>query len=69
MTDGGGTCQYVLDPTDGRTWGGDEDDRLFRTWLLRIEPWDQSRLSVERGRIHGLLLTSTVVIEYAERYR
>jgi uncharacterized protein YjbI with pentapeptide repeats len=29
MTDGGGTCQYVLDPTDGRTCGGDEDGRCY----------------------------------------
>jgi hypothetical protein len=42
-------------------------DRLFRTRLWRIEPWDENGLRVERGRIHRLLDTSTVVIECADR--
>jgi hypothetical protein len=42
-------------------------DRLFRTRLWRIEPWDESGLRIERGRLHGLLDTSTVVIECSDR--
>ncbi|MFD1599621.1 DUF6498-containing protein [Halobellus rarus] len=38
-------------------------DRLFRTRLWRIEPWDETGLRVERGRLHDRLDTSTVVIE------
>ena len=42
-------------------------DRLLRTRVWRIEPWDESGLRVERGRLHGWLDTSTVVIECADR--
>ena len=42
-------------------------DRLFRTGLWRIEAWDESGLRVERGRLHRLLNTSTVVIECADQ--
>ncbi|WP_178917892.1 DUF6498-containing protein [Natronomonas gomsonensis] len=42
-------------------------DRLFRTRLWRIEPWDESGLRLERGRLHRLLDTSTVVIECSDR--
>jgi hypothetical protein len=42
-------------------------DRLFRTRLWRIEPWDESGLHIERGRLHGWLDTSTVVIECSDR--
>ncbi|MFC7174929.1 DUF6498-containing protein [Haloplanus litoreus] len=42
-------------------------DRLLRTRVWRIEPWDESSLRVERGRLHGWLDTSTVVIECADR--
>lgn len=42
-------------------------DRLFRTRLWRIEAWDESGLRVERGRLHRLLDTSTVVIECADQ--
>jgi hypothetical protein len=42
-------------------------DRLFRTRLWRIEPWDEQGVRVERGRIHGWLDTSTVVVECADR--
>jgi hypothetical protein len=42
-------------------------DRLFRTRLWRIEAWDEGGLRVERGRLHGLLNTSTAVIECADQ--
>ena len=42
-------------------------DRLLRTRVWRIDPWDESGLRVERDRLHGWLDTSTVVIECAER--
>ncbi|SEH63163.1 hypothetical protein SAMN05192561_1166 [Halopenitus malekzadehii] len=42
-------------------------DRLFRTRLWRIEPWDEHGVRVERDRLHGWLKTSTVVIECADR--
>jgi membrane protein YdbS with pleckstrin-like domain len=42
-------------------------DRLFRTRVWRIEPWDESGLRVERGRLHRWFDTSTVVIEYSDR--
>ena len=42
-------------------------DRLFRTRLWRIEPWDESGLRIEQGRLDGVLDTSTVVIECSER--
>lgn len=42
-------------------------DRLFRTRLWRIEVWDESGLRVERGRLHRLLGTSTVVIKCADQ--
>jgi hypothetical protein len=42
-------------------------DRLFRTRLWRIEPWDESGLRVERGRLHRWFDTSTVVIECSDR--
>ncbi|SDY08448.1 DUF6498-containing protein [Halopenitus persicus] len=42
-------------------------DRLFRTRLWRIEPWDEHGVRVERDRLHGWLKTSTVVIERADR--
>jgi hypothetical protein len=42
-------------------------DRLLRTRVWRIEPWDENGLRVERDRLHGWLDTSTVVIECAER--
>jgi hypothetical protein len=41
-------------------------DRLFRTRLWRIEPWDESGLRIEQGRLDGVLDTSTVVIECSE---
>jgi hypothetical protein len=42
-------------------------DRLFRTRLWRIEPWDETGLRVERDRIHRFLDTSTVVVECPNR--
>lgn len=42
-------------------------DRLFQTRLWRVEPWDESGLHVERGRLHKWLNTSTVVIECPDR--
>jgi hypothetical protein len=42
-------------------------DRLFRTRLWRIEPWDESDLRVEQGRLHWWSDTSTVVIECPDR--
>jgi len=42
-------------------------DRLLRTRLWRIEPWDETGLRVERDRIHRWLDTSTVVIECPDR--
>ena len=44
-------------------------DRLFRTRLWRIEPWDERGLRIERNRLHKWLGTSTVVIECADRDR
>lgn len=41
-------------------------DRLFRTRVWRIEPWDESGLRVERDRIYRWLGTSTVIIEYSD---
>ena len=38
-------------------------DRLFRTRLWRIEPWDESGLRLERDLIDAWLDTSTVVVE------
>jgi hypothetical protein len=52
-----------------RDGGGDAlvaHDRLFRTRLWRIEPWDESGIRVERGRLHRWLGTTTVVLERSE---
>jgi hypothetical protein len=38
-------------------------DRLFRTPLWRVEPWDETGLRVERDRVDAWLDTATVVIE------
>ncbi|WP_424013420.1 DUF6498-containing protein [Halorubrum xinjiangense] len=38
-------------------------DRLFDTALWRVEPWDETDLRVERGRLDRRLGTETVVIE------
>jgi hypothetical protein len=38
-------------------------DRLFRTPLWRIEPWDETGLCVERDRVDTWQDTSTVVVE------
>jgi hypothetical protein len=42
-------------------------DRLFRTRVWRIEPWDEHGLRVERDRLHRWLGTSTVVVECSDR--
>lgn len=42
-------------------------DRLFRTRVWQIEPWDETGLRVERDRIHRWLDTSTVVIECSDQ--
>lgn len=42
-------------------------DRVFRTRLWRIEPWDEDGLRVERDRLDAWLSTSTVVIECPDR--
>ncbi len=44
-------------------------DRLFRTPLWRVEPWDETGLRVERDRIDAWLGTSTVVVELPETER
>lgn len=42
-------------------------DRLFRTRLWRIEPWDESGIRVECDRIDAWLDTKTVIIELSDR--
>ena len=42
-------------------------DRLFRTRVWRVEPWDETGLRVERDRLHGWLDTATVVVECPDR--
>ncbi|WP_311172173.1 DUF6498-containing protein [Halobellus ordinarius] len=42
-------------------------DQLFRTRLWRIEPWDETGLSVECDRLHRWLDTSTVVVKCPDR--
>jgi len=42
-------------------------DRLFRTPLWRVEPWDETDLRVERDRADDWLGTSTVVVELRDR--
>jgi hypothetical protein len=42
-------------------------DRLFRTRLWRIEPWDEHGVRLERDPLDRWLETSTVVIECADR--
>jgi hypothetical protein len=44
-------------------------DRLFRTRVWRIEPWDERGLRVERGRLHRWLGTTTVVVVGPDRER
>jgi len=41
MSDSDGTCEYVLDPDDPRTWGGDEDDVCYidEGWLNEDGVW------------------------------
>jgi hypothetical protein len=41
-------------------------DRLFRTRLRRVEPWDESDLRVERDRLDRRLGTSSVVVERSD---
>lgn len=38
-------------------------DRVFRTTLWRIEPWDETGLRIERDWLDGRLDTSTLIIE------
>ncbi|WP_459877228.1 DUF6498-containing protein [Halorubrum gandharaense] len=42
-------------------------DRLFRTPLWRVEPWDETDLRVECDRADDWLGTSTVVVELRDR--
>ena len=42
-------------------------DRLLRTRVWRIEPWDESGLHLEQDRLHRWFDTSTVVIECPDR--
>jgi hypothetical protein len=44
-------------------------DRLLRTPVWRVEPWDESGLRVERDRLHRWFGTSTVVVEFPDRER
>ncbi|MFC7325330.1 DUF6498-containing protein [Halorubrum rutilum] len=44
-------------------------DRLFGTPLWRVEPWDETGLRVERGRLDRRLGTETVVIELRDGER
>jgi len=41
-------------------------DRLFRTALWRVEPWDETGLRIERDRLDELLGTRTLVIEFRD---
>jgi len=38
MSDSSGTCEYVLDPDDPETWGGDKEDKHPTNYLHPSEP-------------------------------
>ncbi|AUX09308.1 hypothetical protein AArcSl_1679 [Halalkaliarchaeum desulfuricum] len=42
-------------------------DRLFRTPLWRVEPWDELDLWVESDRVDNCFRTSTIVVELRDR--